>query len=99
MILMKRLILYLTAAFILAGCGLARPLTPEQRAVSAEEYCRDSVKSLYPESQAKADSVEAEFKELGLSATTAALTRKALLDQAIIDKRIAYRNCLYIYGN
>ena len=45
MILTKRLILYLTAAFILAGCELARPLTPltpeEQEARKIRSHCRD----------------------------------------------------------
>ena len=107
MILMKRLILYLTTAFILAGCGLALPLTPEQRAASNEKYCRDSLISIEEEidqkTYAKAAKMEAELKELGIDDNLRKDVRQVLWAQARIDKRIAYRACLrdrrFIYGN
>ena len=107
MILMKRLILYLTAAFILAGCGLVLPLTPEQRAASNEKYCRDSLISIEEEidqkTYAKAANMEAELKELGIDDNLRKLTLQVLRDQATIDKRNAYHACLrerrFIFGN
>ena len=104
---MKRLILYLTAAFILAGCGLARPLTPEQRAASNEKYCRDRLIGIEEEidqkTYAKAAEMEAELKELEIDDNLRKSIGRALWDQAMIDKLIAYDACLqerrFIFGN
>ncbi len=107
MILTKRLILYLTAAFILAGCELARPLTPEQRAAINERHCRQVLigveEQIDQELYAKEAEFGADFKELGMDDNSWKLFRSVLRSQATIDKQIAYRACLQerrsIFGN
>lgn len=107
MILMKRLILYLTAAFILANCGLVLPLTPEQRMAINERHCRQVLigveEQIDRETDAKVAKGDAELKELGIDDKLRKSYRQVLWTQARIDKQIAYRACLrerrFIFGN
>ena len=92
MILMKRLILYLTAAFILAGCGLARPPTPltpeEQEAREIVSHCRDVGK------------VEADKFDALLGPVTGGAYGGANRSfQKSRARRAAYRECMYRYGH
>ncbi len=91
MILMKRLILYLTAAFILAGCGLVRPPTPltpeEQEAREIRSHCRDVGK------------VEAnKFEALLGPATGGGLGGAVHASKKSQARKVAYRECMYRYG-
>ena len=85
---MKRLVLYLGLVFLVAGCTLFRPLTPEQREVrDIRSHCRDVGK------------VEAEkFDALKGPVTGGAYGGALRGSQKSTARRVAYRECMYRYG-
>ena len=93
MILTKRLILYLTAAFILAGCGPARPPTPltpeEQEAREIRSHCLGLAK------------VEAnKFDALvGPGTGGSAFGGAARAFKKSQARNAYYRECMYRYGH
>ncbi len=89
---MKRFVLYLGLVFLFAGCGLIRPLTPEQReARDIRSHCRDV-------GQVERDKFEAEHvpalqKKYGGPYGGALIGGKKATVQ-----RTAYNECMYRYG-
>ena len=85
---MKRFVLYLGLVFLFAGCGLIRPLTPEQReARDIRSHCRD------------VGNVEADkFDALKGPVTGGAYGGALRGSQRGRAREVAYRECMYRYG-
>ena len=89
---MKRLVLYLGLVLVLAGCGLIRPLTPEEReARDIRSHCRDVGK--VARDKFIADQVPSLEKKIGGPLGAASISfKKSRVEQT------AYRECMYRYG-
>ena len=79
--------------------------TPEQiaaREFDAKSYCLGRLKEqsriIDQEFQGKAESLEADLKELDLGDDGARMLRQVLRDQARIDKANAYQECMVGFG-
>ena len=85
---MKRLVLYFGLVFIVAGCGLMKPLTPEEREYrEIRSHCRDVGR------------LEAAKFDALLGPTTGGVYGGAVRgSQKGTARRVAYRECMNQYG-